>query len=135
MDLRYAKVTPGIAGGYNSKQFLIRYVTHHYSTHPVIVIGSSIQRDSSQHLYLLSAGSDQEALTWIEKLQVQYNIASYHHALQSCTLYVQEKRSEYIKVSSAIEDNAQVQEKERKVFRPPNTTPASVLAANGKPFS
>ncbi|XP_064395380.1 uncharacterized protein LOC135342564 isoform X2 [Halichondria panicea] len=92
MDLRYAKVTPGIANGYNSKQFLI-----------------SIQRDSQQ-LYLLSAGSDQDALTWIEKLQ--------------------EKRSEYIKVSSAIEDNAQVQEKERKVFRPPNTQPASVLAAN-----
>ena len=63
-------------------------------------------------------------------------ILSYTHLVTvHVILSAQEKRSEYIKVSSAIEDNAQVQEKERKVFRPPNTQPASVLAANGKPFS
>ncbi len=36
MDLRYAKVTPGIANGYNSKQFLIRYVSSPYLIHPVM---------------------------------------------------------------------------------------------------
>lgn len=62
---------------------------------------------SNGQAYVLAAASSDQALTWISQLQ--------------------EKRQDYIKVTSVLEDTALEQERDRKTLRPLNK-PVGALA-------
>ena len=71
----------------------------------------------NDQLYKLTAGSSNEALTWVENLQG--------------------KRGEYMKVTSAMDNNAQEQDRDKRTLHGFRTKPMETLARprdNGSPL-